>query len=293
MTISPQCVLVTGAAGMVGRTVLDHLTDRGVAVTALVLTDPGDLPARRVVVGDAGDPAVVREALEGADAVIHLAAIPAPGMAPGVDVFSGNARATFAVLDEAGRAGVRRIAIASSYSVLGLAWAPRWLEPAYLPIDEDLPLQVEDPYALSKLADENTAAMIARLYDTMSITALRFPYIGHGKRLLDRATTLADDPSGGAAEMWSYLDTRDAARASWLALTVPGPGAHIVFVAAPQTVVPYPTEDLLDQYFPQVERRSPLPGRAVPLDLSKARNLLGFTAEHVLSFNEQPNTVAG
>ena len=56
-------VLVTGAAGLVGSAVLRHLAERGVPVTALVLEPVTGLPADRIVVGDARDPAVVDDAL--------------------------------------------------------------------------------------------------------------------------------------------------------------------------------------------------------------------------------------
>ncbi|GAA3414526.1 NAD(P)-dependent oxidoreductase [Streptosporangium vulgare] len=162
--------------------------------------------AGRVVVGDVGDPATVRDALDGVDAVAHFAAIPAPVLGTPEEVFCGNTRATFVVLEEAGQAGVRRAAIASSYSVLGFPWASRPLHPAYLPIDEALPLQVEDPYGLSKQADEATAAMMARRYG-MTVVALRFPLIGGpGDKLDKRAEEYAEDPGSGAAELWTYLD---------------------------------------------------------------------------------------
>jgi nucleoside-diphosphate-sugar epimerase len=283
----PRRVLVTGAAGLLGRAVLDRLAERRVAVTALVLDDPGDLAAETVVVGDAGDPAVVRRALAGVDAVVHLAAIPAPTLGTDVEVFCGNTRATFVVLTEAARAGVVRAVIASSLSVLGLAWAPRPQRPTYLPVDGDSPLQVADPYALSKQADEATAAMVWRRYG-MTVTALRLPFLGAGERLARRAEQLRRSPYGGAAEFWGYLDTRDAAIACHLGLTVPPPGAHVVFVVAPDTLAPYPTEDLLDVFHPDVPRRIRFPGRSVPISSDAAQRVLGFTARHLWPVRQRP-----
>jgi nucleoside-diphosphate-sugar epimerase len=288
----PSRTLVTGAAGMLGRAVLDVLAARGIPATALVLDDPGDLSADRVVTGDAGDPEVVRRALAGVDAVIHLAAIPAPTLGTPMEVFGGNTRATFAVLTEAGHAGVRRAVIASSMSVLGLAWAPRPLSPAYLPVDEQLPLQVADPYALSKQTDEATAAMAWLRYG-LSVTALRLPFLGGDDRLTQRLKEHTEAPERGAAELWSYLHTADAATACLLALTAPPPGAHTVFVVAPQTLAPYPTEELLDRFHPGVPRRTRFPGRAVPVALDAGRRLLGFTAATVLPIPTLPLPAAG
>lgn len=101
-------VLVTGAAGRIGRAVLALLAERSVEANALVLEDPGDLPARLVVAGDAADATAVRAALAGADGVIHLAAIPTPERTPAQELFAVNTLATFTVLEEAGLAGVRQ-----------------------------------------------------------------------------------------------------------------------------------------------------------------------------------------
>ncbi|GLW10240.1 epimerase [Microtetraspora sp. NBRC 13810] len=273
-------MLVTGAAGALGRATLTLLARLGVPATGLDLYDPGGLPADRVVTGDAGDAAAVRDALDGVDAVIHLAAIPAPTLGTPEEVFCGNTRATFVVLEEAGRAGVRRAAVASSFSVLGLPWSPRVLRPAYVPVDEALPLQVEDPYGLSKQADEATSSMMARRHG-MSVVALRFPLLGGpGDKLGKTAARYADDPGSGVKELWTYLDLRDAAHAAFLAVTRPVSGYHAVFVTAPDILAPQPTEELLDRFHPEVERRAPLPGRAVPIDLGRAERLLGFTAGH-------------
>jgi nucleoside-diphosphate-sugar epimerase len=281
-------VLVTGAAGMVGRATLDLLAQEDVQVTALVLEPtPDELPAARTVVGDATDVDVVVDALRGVDAVIHLAAIPTPDMDTAERVFGRNTLATFVVLEQAGRAGVGRATIASSYSVCGLPFATRPLTMPYLPIDRRLPLQITDPYALSKRADEATAEMAA-LRHGMRVVALRYPFIGTPEgRLPTRAAMLAEDPAQGAAEVWSYLDARDAARAAWLSLTAAGQGADVVYVAAPLTLAPYPTEWLLDRFHPGVPRTARHPGRAVPIELEHARELIGFTARHLWPIDDR------
>jgi nucleoside-diphosphate-sugar epimerase len=273
-------VLVTGAAGLIGSATLDLLAALGVPATALVLDDPGrPLSADRLVVGDAGHPAVVARALRDVDAGIHLAAIPTPLHDPGERVFAGNTAATFTVLDQAGQAGVRRAAIASSYAICGLPFAAYPLTLPYLPIDTALPLQITDPYALSKRVDEETAAMIHRRYG-MTVVALRLPFVADaGGRLPRTAARYADDPAAGAADVWCYLDARDAARAMVAALDPARPGNHVVYVAAPETLAPYPTDQLLDRFHPGVPR-PPFPGRTVPIDLDPARKLLNFTAEH-------------
>jgi nucleoside-diphosphate-sugar epimerase len=281
----PRHVLVTGAAGMLGTEVLKVLAAQGVPATALVLrhsdlADPG--LAARVVAGDAADDALLSEALQGVDAVVHLAARTSPAAGTPMEVFNGNTRTTFAVLEAAGNAGVPRAVIASSYSILGMPFARRVLHPAYLPVDERTPLQIEDPYALSKHVDEATAQMMSRRYGT-SIDALRLPFLGSGERLARRAGQARHTPRVVAPELWSYLDTRDAATAIWLALrATPHVGTRAFYLAAPTTLAPYPTEQLLAAFHPGVPLCQPLPDRTVPIDLTACRTLLGFQAEHVL-----------
>ncbi|WP_431903850.1 NAD-dependent epimerase/dehydratase family protein [Nonomuraea sp. bgisy101] len=270
-------VLVTGAAGRIGRAVLDLLDRQGIAANALVLDDPGDLKADLVVEGTATDPQAVRRALEGADAVVHLAAIPTPERHPAEVVFATNTQATYTVLEQAGRAGIRQVCTASSTAISGLPFAARTLHPPYVPVDEEQPSQSADPYALSKQVDELTAQTMARRYG-MSVVALRLPYVGgFDERLLDFAERCERDPGLHAAGLWAYLETRDAARACLLGLNPDG--FHVITVAAPETLVSHPTEELLRRFHPTTELRRPLPGRTVPLNLTKATAVLGFSAE--------------
>jgi nucleoside-diphosphate-sugar epimerase len=196
-------------------------------------------------------------------------------------VFCGNTTGTFTVLEQAGRAGIRRAVISSSYSVLGLTFAATMRHPAYLPIDEQVPLQVEDPYALSKQVDELSADLMWKRHG-MTVVALRLPFLGGiADTIRARAERIAIDPgfSTAAREFWTYLETRDAARACVLGLTEPPPGCHVISVAAPNTLAPYPTEQLLAAYHPGVPRRATFPGRTAPFDLSRVRDLLRFSAE--------------
>jgi nucleoside-diphosphate-sugar epimerase len=282
----PKRVLVTGAAGRFGQRLVAHLTELGIATTGLVLSTSDEPGTDRTVVGDAREPAVVAEALSDVDAVMHLAAIPAPNLAEAHEVFGLNTLATFAVLDEAARAGVRRAVIASSFSATGLPFAPVPVRPDYLPVDEDLPPLAADPYALSKQTDELTAAMMWRRYG-LSVVALRFPFLGEPeRRLAERANRDAEHPEAGIRDLWSYLDDRDAARACVAGLTEAPPGCHVIGLAAPVTLSPYPTEALLNLYLPDVPRRCEFPGRLSPVDTSQARTLLRFEAEHIYPVRE-------
>jgi nucleoside-diphosphate-sugar epimerase len=277
MSHVPSRVLVTGAAGRLGSVVLRVLAAQGVAVVGLDRQDPGGVTP--FFTGSAADVDLVAKAMAGVDTVIHLAAIPRPTLGAPEEVYVGNVAATFVVLDQAARAGVRRAVIASSLSITGLPFSPKPAVPDYVPVDEAMPLRIADPYALSKQADEATAAMVARR-DGMAVVALRFPMLGEPEFLTEEAANLREDPGYGASFMWAYLSMEDAAAACWLGVTAEVSGAHALYVAAPETLSPYPTEDLLARYMPGVPRRAPLPGRAVPIDTSAATALLGFTAAH-------------
>jgi nucleoside-diphosphate-sugar epimerase len=268
--------VVTGAGGNIGRATVARLRAEGVEVVALSL-DPVEFEDTEVVVGSAGDPDVVAEAFRGgADAVIHLAAIPAPTLGTGLAVFGGNTRATFVVLDEAARRGVPRAVLASSYALLGMPFSPHDLHPPYYPLDEAAPPQVEDPYALSKLVDELTGEMFHRR-DGIDVVALRFPFTGDTARLTEAAAQLRADPGEGARNSWAFLHVDDAAEAAWLAASVPLRGFHKCFLAAPETICAEPTEALIAAHHPGVPVRRPIPGRRVPIDTSAAHRLLGFT----------------
>lgn len=276
-------VLVTGAAGRLGSRVVAELTSRGDRVVALVQS-PGGAERleslERFDVGNAHNPEVAAAAVAGVDAVVHLAAIPAPGLDRDHIVFGNNTLATFCILDAAAKAGVPTAVIASSFSATGLPFSPYGAEPQWLPIDEAMPTQAADPYALSKITDEATAATISRS-SGMTTTALRLPFLATpDDRLAEQAATLAANPGIGRADLWSYLDTRDAARAVALALDRTGGDSMVIGVGAPDNLTPYPTEALLDRFLPSVPRRRRFAGRDTPIDLTLATQILGFRAQH-------------
>jgi nucleoside-diphosphate-sugar epimerase len=268
-------LVVTGSKGRIGSAVCERLDGLGARVVGV---DTLEI--------DTQDAAAVVEAVQGADCVVHLAAIPSPELAPWPEVFADNVTSTFNVLTAAGEAGVRRMMLASSINASGLPMNSHDVRPAYYPFDEDLPTDIDDPYSLSKAVDEQTARMAARHRDA-DVVAVRFPLTVEWGRLLEHAENSEQNPADGVRGGWSYLDVRDAARVAELALTRPIRGVHRVFVCADRTIVPFATEDLLDAYAPGVPRLWRFVGREVPADLTRARTLLGFRAEHELELTER------
>ncbi|MEV6288075.1 NAD(P)-dependent oxidoreductase [Kribbella sp. NPDC051770] len=274
-------VLVTGAAGRIGSVTTRHLTELGALVTALTIVDDPELKADRVVVGDTRSEDDVADALAGVDLVVHLAALAHRDSGTPYDVYTGNVISTFNVLAQAGALGIKRAVVASSINAYGVPMNHHDVRPAYFPLDEKIPADVDDWYSLSKQNDENTARMAWRHWD-IDVVSLRFPHVNNAEVLRRQADGFRTNPSAGMREGWSYLDTRDAAYAIELGLTAALTGQHTLFVAAGTTNAPFATDDLLDAFAPGVPRLRRFAGREVPIDLTAARTVLGFRARHEL-----------
>ncbi|TDD45879.1 NAD(P)-dependent oxidoreductase [Kribbella antibiotica] len=274
-------ILVTGASGRIGLVAVQRLNELGALVTTLSNVEHPDLKADRVLIGDTRSEADVAQALEGAEFVVHLAALAHPSAGTPYDVYSINVVSTFNVLAQAGALGIKRAVVASSINASGLVFNPHDVHPAYYPLDERTPADIADPYSLSKQNDENTIRMAWRRWG-IDVVAFRFPHTNSAEVLQQQAEHMRADPASGLREVWSNLDTRDAAYAIELGLTAPLTGAHVFFVAAGTTNAPYPTESLLDAFAPDVPRLRRFIGREVPIDLTAVRTVLGFQAQHEL-----------
>ncbi|MFI6349311.1 NAD-dependent epimerase/dehydratase family protein [Streptomyces sp. NPDC050560] len=278
-------VLVTGAAGGIGRTTVAVLAAAGLTVVgADRRRGPGDDGCADFVVGDLTDPAVVAAAFDRAAAagpggprgVVHLAAVPAPGIVSDQETVRTNVTSTYAVFHEAGARGVPRVVAASSAAAVGIAWAGRDLSPRYVPVDEEHPDLTVDAYGLTKVAAEGVAAYATRRWGTVTVL-LRFPFVGAGERLRKRLADVCADPAANRRELWGWLHTEDAAGSVLAALTADVEGHHVVNVAAPDSATTVPTRDLLAAHHPTAELRAPLDGHASLFDTTRCRELLGFT----------------
>ncbi|MQA24476.1 MAG: NAD-dependent epimerase/dehydratase family protein [Micromonosporaceae bacterium] len=269
-------VVVTGAAGKLGRLVVAELAAAGAGVVAVDRCAPAEWPEGvRPVEADVRDAGALWLAMVGCDVVIHLAAYPNPGAGSGAGVFTGNTSATFSVLAAAAQAGVGAAVLASSVSAYGMTYAADPFSPRYVPVDEDHPLKPQDAYGLSKQVDERTGAMFARRYQ-MSVVALRLHWVATAAEIHHRVATLAADPGVGARELWGYVEHLDAARAVCAAAGVRD-GFHTVQVCAPDTLSATPTQELLLRFHPGAAVRAPLPGCSGLWSADRARRILGFT----------------
>lgn len=273
-------VLVTGADGTIGRATVSHLASCGWRVTALSLGFTGGFSGSvRLIEGDATSESAVEDALEGVSAVVHLAALPHWESGTPRQVYVTNVVSTFTVLTQAAARGIHHAVFASSIHASGVAGNHHQPMPSYFPLDENMPIAHDEWYSLSKYSDELTAAMVTSRWG-MPTTGFRFPLVNDASVLERVAREWSAEPELGLRLGWSYLDVRDAARAIGSALELRPKGATVMHVAAPTTLMSSDTDALLDLYAPSVPRRRAFEGRTVPVDLSRARRLIGFSAEH-------------
>lgn len=273
---TPRRVLVTGAAGKLGRVVTARLAASGVEVVAADRVPPAyDVPAGvTAVVGDLTDAATVREFAAGCDGVIHVA----KSGGPETDVFAVNTAATFNVLAAAAAEGIGHAAIASSVCAYGTTFAKRAFPFRYAPVDEDHPLAPQDGYSLSKVVDEGTARAFVDGYG-MSIVALRFHWLGAPDEVRAAAARLSAGEPGPSRDLWSYIEVNDAARACQLALGVSG-GFQALNICAADSLSQVPTEQLLARFYPETVIRSPIDSTASPWSIARAREILDFVPRY-------------
>lgn len=279
-------ILVTGSNGKLGRKAVGGLSGAGHQVVAIdrAIVDPellADWPGDRVerCLFDVRDPGRLAEAMEGVDAVLHLAAIGSPTQASDDVLFLNNSRATFNVFECAAKAGITRVVFASSVSILGSAYSAAPTFPRYAPVDEHHPLSYEDAYALSKDVDERTGARFARRY-AMNVIGLRLQMILEPGEGVYEAARVRYDPNRHAGTLWGYVDVRDAGRACRLAVESRTPGFHILNISARDTLASVPTSEMIAAYAPDVAIVSPIDGFDSAWSTERARSVIGFTAEY-------------
>lgn len=268
-------VVVTGGSGKAGRAVVSELRAAGYAVTDVdraASANPDD-PTR---VADLADIGQAIEALAGADAVVHLAAIPAPGIQTDGETFRNNMMSTYAVFSAAAQLGVSKVVWASSETLIGLPFLSE--DPRYAPIDEEHPLLPESHYALSKLAGEVIGEQFAR-WSGIPFIALRISNIMEPQDY-ERFPRYWDDPTIRSWNLWSYVDARDVAQAARLGLKSETAGADAFLVAAADTCMTRPSVDLMRAVYPAVPIRTGLGEHETLLAIDKARLRLGYEPKH-------------
>lgn len=290
-TAMARRICVTGASGQAGRAVVRELVEHGYQVAATdIATTRDDLEAGAFR-ADLTEYGQALEALRGADAVIHLANIPAPGICTPAVTFNANITMNFNVFHAAARLGLRRVVWASSETTLGLFFGigpQQWpsleaegLPPRYAPLDEDhYPLPTAT-YALSKVASETIAEHIAR-WSGIPFVALRFSNI-MAQNDYEEFPPLWPDPHARKWNLWGYVDVLDVAAACRLALEAPAEaveGSPSFIIAAADTVMNSSSSALLADVFPGVPLTREIGEFDTLLAIDRARQAIGYEPRH-------------
>jgi nucleoside-diphosphate-sugar epimerase len=264
-------VVVTGSSGKVGRATVAELSDAGYEVVGVDLLR-GPAVRSSTIVADLTEMGQVVEVLAGADAVVHHAAVPSPGLRSEEVTFRTNMMSTFNVFEVAAILGTSRVVWASSEMTFGLPFGPRL--PDYAPVDEDHTLYPEQSYALAKVLSEETGRQYHRRFGT-TVIALRFSNVIEPPDY-ELFPSYWEDARLRSWNLWGYIDVRDAARATRLALEAEVSGAHSLIIAAADTVMDRPSAELMSEVFPSVALRSLDDPYATLLSIRRAREVLGY-----------------
>lgn len=293
MDTAAQRVVITGSSGKLGRAVVAHFAEHGYAVTAVDRVRPASLPeGARFLQADLNDYGQAVQVLthvdehygalpvgsgRGVDALVHLAAIPAPGLLPDAATFANNTAITYNLFSAARLAGIRRVVFASSETLLGLSFADT--PPPYLPVDEEYAVRPQTSYSLGKAVDEELARHFARWCPDAGFLGLRFSNVMDPEDYA-RFPGFDADPSERSWNAWGYIDARDGALACRLAVESGIVGAENFVIAAAETVMSRGSAELAAEVFPEVPVRGEVPGTQTLLSIEKARRLLGFEPQH-------------
>jgi dTDP-L-rhamnose 4-epimerase len=277
-----KTILITGGAGFIGSHLCDTLVERGHRVRVLDslveqvhgATERPDYLSEDVelIVGDVRERSLVREALDGADAVVHLAARVGVGQSMyEIDEYvSANTHGTAVLLEAMLDTPVEKLVVASSMSIYGEGlYAPvpaverrradlearRW-EPVGaggepltpLPTTEQKPCDNSSVYALTKYDQERLCLVFGAAYGVPTV-ALRFfnvygprqalsnPYTGvlaiFASRLLNGKPPLVYEDG---EQRRDFVNVRDVARACTLALETDGADGHALNVGSGRSV---------------------------------------------------------
>lgn len=278
-------IAITGARGRVGHAIAEMALAHGHAVVAIDRIATGEAPSPKrealppltgnvvEVVADVGDYDALLKAFAGCDALVHMAAIPAPFFLPDDVVHNNNVVGSYNALRAAVEQGITRICQASSVNAIGLSFS-REAHFDYFPIDEKHPPHNEEPYGLSKQICEAQADSFARRYEGIRIASMRFHLVA-----VDRAyaaNIFSQETAEQAKHLWAYTRFDAAADACLKSLDADFTGHEVFYIVGPDTTMSTPTLELARKFFPNVPVRGDLSGNRSFFDSSKAERMLNW-----------------
>lgn len=258
-------VLVTGATGFVGRTLIPLLAERGHSVRAVVRRSDVLVPGAddTALVGDIGPTTEWSEALEGIEGIVHLAARVHVMKETTSDPLAAfrmvNTFGTSRLAEAAAAAGVKRLVYLSSIKALVDESRPE-------PLDETTEPDPHTPYGISKLEAERALTDIATRTG-LEVAVIRPPLVyGPGVRgnflaLMKAVASGIPLPLGGLDNRRSLIYVGNLADAILACLTHPNAAGGRFLVQDGQ---PVSTADLVRSMGQALDR----PARLLPLPVS-------------------------
>ncbi|MEW6443404.1 MAG: NAD-dependent epimerase/dehydratase family protein [bacterium] len=289
-------VLVTGGAGFIGSHLAEALVERGYRVNVLDNLSMGKRenvpPQARFFHGDILDRPLVEQALEGTEAVFHLAARVAIRDSNNhfFEDAQTNLMGTLHLLNRCGVRGIRKFILASSMAVYADRDGPT-------PIPETFTTEPLSPYGIAKLAAEKYTLLLSKLFGMEGICLRYFnvygprqtftPYVGVITifiRSLQKG--VAPVIFGDGKQRRDFIHVEDVTRANLLALESDLAGEILNVGTGRGTSVLEIAQMLTGKLGPHLEPvyqiRHPGELRNSIADVSKIRNLLGFQARKEL-----------
>jgi nucleoside-diphosphate-sugar epimerase len=285
----PLKVLVTGAAGGLGREVCKALLAGGHQVVAMDRVYRKDLPFK-VELAELLDELAVYRLADGCQAVVHLANY--PGLRHGSTsqmVYRENVATDINVFQAAVEVGVKRLIFASSVQVIsGGRWHGNREGPsclAYLPIDGQAPTCPRNLYALSKETGESQLRYYAAVEKDLSCVAVRYPLlVRRGQPDWVRHRHRDAEDWGNPDEGFAYLNIEDAGSFTAAVVERQIPGYDQVFPAAPDNTTGKLPAELVPKHYPDVPLKVPLEKLTSLVDTSAIVERYGWSPRTINLF---------
>jgi UDP-glucose 4-epimerase len=273
-------VLVTGGSGTIGKYIVSELIKHH-KVGILDIKEP-ECPQCRFHWADIMNLPALIKILSEYDAVVHLAGIPHPLDRPPEKVFTTNVFGTFNIMEAACKTKVKKVIFASSESTLGFAFRTKNFSPEYFPIDENHPLQPQDPYGLSKVCCEQILKSYSLKTEIQTIS-LRMPWVWvPEKEMVDFYKNLVSEYDKWHKNLWAYIHVFDAAQAFASALLTEGLLNHeTFFITADENWTGIESRKLIQTHYPSTKSiDEKFSGRMSLITSNKAKQKLGYLPKY-------------
>ena len=297
-------ILITGACGLIGRELIKELESRGHELALVDKQRPeeatvysGFAPRAKIPFttewpfhqADIMDAEKMGEIVRssGAEAIVHLAALPTGEPHVGRETFYFNATGTFYLLDVARSADVSRFVVASSVNAFGtFYWRinPTPVKYTHLPLTEEFPPEPQDPYSLSKLVNELTCAAFHRAYG-IATAALRFGGVWSEDRYADAVENGLRPVTGWSDMLYSWVHVKDVVAGIRQALEAKDlPGFGVYTLNSSDTSCLEPTMEIIERFRPEYKDilTKPISGHDALISTDKARRTFGFAPKYRL-----------